>query len=808
MVKSFCLPARPLLTLLLLMIPALAVGQTVQVPPPTSVAPGVPRLVKFNGLLKDSSGNLLANTIGVTFAVYSEQSGGVPLWQETQNVQFSQGRYTVFLGESTSAGIPAELFASGQPRWLGVKALLPGEEEQPRVLLASVPYALKAVDADTLGGLPASAFIQANGGNSSSIVVAQGSAADAGKSNSLPSSSKVTTSGGTAGTISQFDSPTDITNSPIVVNSSPTDLTDVVAMANLQVRNFENVRYADQFPGTGNHDIGDKINQAYAACPSNGCKIKVAAGIYSYTTPIVFAGRNKPVVLEGDAGETGTYNGYPTSNGTTELYYTPTSGAAITMATGGGTGSGIEGITLFGPGFTGGSNTAIGLSLTSDIRQSYRDLFISGFNIGLQIGSNVYLEYFYNLQMLDNVKDIYSPPGISGTGENIAFIGGVLTNKSKQLPGGGSSVPFYTNCVDFEGGQGIVISFYNISFDHCGVTLNIPGGQQFYFSGSHWENAGGPTALDFLTIGTNCVSCNVVMSGSDILEDPPSAGRTELISIAGGARLTIVGGIYLAVASIPQAIMSTHPANAITVLGADKLNSIAEWIGGKFSSTVTMNPREYQPLTVAGGPLILGTNPTAHGNITSTALSGLRTWAFPDASGTVVLATTGGNVAVPGNLAVAGSATVTGSLNVTGSKHFKIDDPLDPANKYLYHTSVESPDMMNIYNGTVVLDAKGEAEIQLPDWFEALNRDFRYQLSCIGGFAPVYISREIENNTFRVAGGTSGLKLSWQVTGVRHDAYAEAHRSPVEVDKPVDERGHYLHPELFGASQDKAIGAH
>jgi trimeric autotransporter adhesin len=808
MQKRFLVPRQQLLTLFSVMICGLASGQTPEALTQASVAAGVPRLVKFSGVLKNASGSLLAKTVGLTFAIYSEQTGGVPLWQETQNVQFAQGRYTVFLGQSTSAGIPAELFASGQPRWLGVKALLPGEEEQPRVLLASVPYALKAVDADTLGGLPASAFIQASGSNSS-VVVAPGSAPDASIHGSLPSASKVTTSGGTAGTIAEFDSATDIKNSPIVVNSAPTDLTDVVGMANLQVRNFGNVLNADQFLGTGNHDIGDKINQAYAACPSNGCKIKVAAGIYPYTTPIVFAGRSKPVVLEGDAGETGTYTGYPTSNGTTELYYTPASGAAITMATGGGTGSGVQGITLFGPGFSNGANTATGLSLTSDIRQSYKDLFISGFNIGLQIGSNVYLDYFYNLQMLDNVKDIYSPPGITGTGENIAFIGGVLTNKSKQLPGGGgSSVPFYTNCVDFEGGQGIVISFYNISFDHCGVTLNIPGGQQFYFSGSHWENAGGPTALDFLTIGANCVSCNVVMSGSDILEDPPSAGRTELISIAGGSRLTIVGGIYLAVGSIPQAIKSTHPANAITVLGADKLNSIAQWVTGQFSSTVTMNPREYQPLTVAGGPIILGSNPTAHGNITSTGLSGLRTWAFPDASGTVVVSTTGGNVTVPGNLAVAGSATVTGSLNVTGSKHFKIDDPLDPANKYLYHTSVESPDMMNIYNGTVILDAKGEAEIQLPDWFEALNRNFRYQLTCIGGFAPVYVSREIENNTFRVAGGTSGLKLSWQVTGVRHDAYAEAHRSPVEVEKPADERGHYLHPELFGASQDKVIGAH
>jgi hypothetical protein len=808
MVKSLCLPARLLLTLLLLMISAAAVGQAAQASPAASVAPGVPRLVKFNGLLKDSSGNLIANTVGVTFAVYSEQSGGVPLWQETQNVQFSQGRYTVFLGESTSAGIPAELFASGQPRWLGVKALLPGEEEQPRVLLASVPYALKAVDADTLGGLPASAFIQANGGNFSSVVVAQGSAADASIRSSLPSASKVTTSGGTAGTISQFDTPTDITNSPIVVNSSPTDLTDVVAMANLKVRNFENVRYADQFPGTGNHDIGDKINQAYSSCPSNGCKIKVAAGIYSFTTPISFSTLSKPVILEGDAGDTSTYSGYPPSQGTTEFYFTPTSGTAITMATGGGTGTGIRGITLFGPGFK-GENAAVGLFITGEIRQTYKDLFISGFNVGLQIGSNVYLENFYNLQMLDNVKAIYTAPGLTRTGENMAFFGGVFTNKSTSLPGGGGkSVPFYPNCVDFEGGQGIVVSFYNISFDHCGVTVNIPGGQQFLFSGSHFENPNGPTTADFLTIGSNCVSCQVILSASDMLEDPPGSNRTEMISIDGGSRLVIVGGIYVAAEPLPQLITSTNNANAITVLGADKFNKITSWVSGSFAGMVTMNPREYQPLTLAGGPIILGSNPTIHGSIVSAPLSAAQTWAFPNQSGTVLVSTTGGNVTVPGNLSVAGNATVTGSLNVTGSKHFKIDDPLDPANKYLYHTSVESPDMMNIYNGTVVLDTKGEAEIQLPEWFEALNRDFRYQLTCIGGFAPVYVSREIENNTFRVAGGTSGLKLSWQVTGIRHDAYAEAHRSPVEVEKPIDERGHYLHPELFGASQDKAIGAH
>jgi hypothetical protein len=115
--------------------------------------------------------------------------------------------------------------------------------------------------------------------------------------------------------------------------------------------------------------------------------------------------------------------------------------------------------------------------------------------------------------------------------------------------------------------------------------------------------------------------------------------------------------------------------------------------------------------------------------------------------------------------------------------------------------------MMNIYNGNVVLDRRGEAVITLPEWFQALNRDFRYQLTCIGGFAQVYVAGEVRDNRFKIAGGKAGMKVSWQVTGIRHDAYAEANRIPVEENKPAAERGTFLHPELFSrrsASAGKA----
>ena len=152
-----------------------------------------------------------------------------------------------------------------------------------------------------------------------------------------------------------------------------------------------------------------------------------------------------------------------------------------------------------------------------------------------------------------------------------------------------------------------------------------------------------------------------------------------------------------------------------------------------------------------------------------------------------------------------GDVNITGTLT-KGAGAFKIDHPLDPANKYLIHSFVESPDMMNIYNGTIVLDGTGSAWVTLPAWFEALNRDFRYQLTAIGGPSPnLYIATEVNGNRFQIAGGQPAAKVSWQVTGVRHDAYAEAHRLPVEENKPDEDRGFYLQPEVQGQAKEKSL---
>ncbi|MCG2705927.1 MAG: hypothetical protein L6254_00050, partial [Candidatus Omnitrophica bacterium] len=157
------------------------------------------------------------------------------------------------------------------------------------------------------------------------------------------------------------------------------------------------------------------------------------------------------------------------------------------------------------------------------------------------------------------------------------------------------------------------------------------------------------------------------------------------------------------------------------------------------------------------------------------------------------------SLGVAGNLAVTGNADISGTLT-KGSGGFIIDHPLDPKNKVLRHSFVESPDMKNIYDGIVVLDEDGQASVELPDYFTALNKDYRYQLTPIGAYAGVYIKREIQENKFVIAGGYKGLKVSWQVTGIRKDAFAQKNPIVVEEIKGAKnnfKKGEYLYPQVF-----------
>jgi len=172
-----------------------------------------------------------------------------------------------------------------------------------------------------------------------------------------------------------------------------------------------------------------------------------------------------------------------------------------------------------------------------------------------------------------------------------------------------------------------------------------------------------------------------------------------------------------------------------------------------------------------------------------------------------VFGTASGSGAVNYGVYSSGDCHVAGTLSKTAGS-FKIDHPLDPANMYLYHSFVESPDMMNIYNGNVITDAAGYATIDMPDWFDALNAEFRYQLTVIDDsddFILAKVTQKMHNNRFTIRTSAPYIEVSWQVTGIRIDAYAREHRIPVEEYKPARERGLYEHPELFGYPKERGI---
>jgi hypothetical protein len=204
--------------------------------------------------------------------------------------------------------------------------------------------------------------------------------------------------------------------------------------------------------------------------------------------------------------------------------------------------------------------------------------------------------------------------------------------------------------------------------------------------------------------------------------------------------------------------------------------------------------------TSTGGPGVSGTSTGAPGVLPGPGVSGTT----PGAPGVL-----------PGPAGVFGGAPPFTSVGgvffggitvVAGLKLFKIDHPLDPENRYLLHTCVESSEMKNIYDGVVQLDEDGSGWVQLPQWFEALNGDFRYQLTPVGGSAPgLHVAEELSENRFKIGGGQDGMKVCWQVTGSRKDPAAAAHPFEVEQDKREEERGRYLEPGLYDAPEAQSL---
>lgn len=285
------------------------------------------RLVRFSGRVKDLDGNFPTGVVGITFALYSEQTGGAALWLETQNVTTdSKGHYMALLGSTNLDGLPTELFTSEQARWIGVQ--ISGQAEQPRVLLVSEPYALKAGDAKTIGGLPPSAFVlnpRASGGDRTNS-----GAASSPLSAPVPppASSEVTTKGGTMNAIPLFTTATNIQNSivtqtgntsvnvagPLSLGANALTAGNVNASGNVTaggVTGILNAAACGTTPAptwcTGT-DIGGWINAAYTYC-ANNCIVEIPPGNYPYKTTINMTTEGDSLVGAGSYATILSYGG-------------------------------------------------------------------------------------------------------------------------------------------------------------------------------------------------------------------------------------------------------------------------------------------------------------------------------------------------------------------------------------------------------------------------------------------------------------------------------------------------------------------
>jgi hypothetical protein len=239
----------------------------------TQTASALPRLIRLGATVKDLNGTPLIGLVGITFALYSEQSGGAALWLETQNViADSSGHYNALLGSTKPEGLQPELFTSEQARWLGVQ--VSGQPEQPRVLLVSVPYALKAGDAETVGGLPPSAFVLAApplGTTSVATLTAPTTTAQ----QPLTGATPVTTAGGTVNKLAKFDATADISNSEIFDNGTNVGVGNTAPVAKLDVSGTGIFRGALSLPAVGT---------ANATAGTNSQPFNFAASSFSSST--------------------------------------------------------------------------------------------------------------------------------------------------------------------------------------------------------------------------------------------------------------------------------------------------------------------------------------------------------------------------------------------------------------------------------------------------------------------------------------------------------------------------------------------
>ncbi len=738
--------------LLTLLLASLGVAQT-----PTQAASALPRLVRFGGSVKDAKGAPLTGVVGVTFALYSEATGGAPLWLETQNITADgNGRYTVLLGATRPEGLPVELFSSEQARWVGAQT--GGEAEQPRVLLVSAPYALKAGDAETIGGLPPSAFVLAapTAATSQSSSPVSATAPANGEEPAPAGSSNVTTTGGTANTIPLFTTATNIQNS--ILTQTATTAVNVGGSLNMPAIGT----------ATAKKGFNSQPHDFVASVFNSANKSAVAQTFQFQAEP---ANNNKSTASGTLNLLFGSGSGTPAETGLSINNKGLITFAAGQAFPGAGTITGVT--TAAGSGLTGGGASGmLSLSLTTTCA-SGQSLVWSGSTWACKTpgGGGSVTSVALSAPSSDFTVT-GSPVTTSGTlGLNWVVpptFANIANAIVKRDGSGGFSANFVAastiNTANaFVGGQlGVGTTSPRGSLDVYGGALRVTGTDQ---NGTAFVSSSAGTAY----FSNNFIANGIAVSPSGAVGIGTSAPQAELNLNAGGH------------ANADSLLLGNNSSKGLQLrdngTGVD-LESIGVPL---FVNLQTQQPVSIGNYTSPVAPLSVG---------------------YLDYEGEFVSADFSNDVGVEGDL------YVNKDFFVFGTKNFRIDHPLDPTNKYLDHSVIESSEVLNQYSGNAVLDAEGEARVQFPAWFDAINVDFRYQLTAVGAPGPnLYVAEEVKDNAFKIAGGKPGMKVSWQVTARRNDPYMRAHPYVVERDKPKGKRGYYTDPSLYGAPKEQGIAS-
>jgi hypothetical protein len=864
-----------------------------------SVSSQVPPLIQFSSIATDNGGNTLSGMVSITFSLFNSQQGGEPLWTEKQNVQLdSTGHYSIQLGITKPNGMPATLFTSGEARWLGVR--IAEQAEQPRVLLLSVPYALKAGDAATIGGLPPSAFVLA--------APATGTDGSATTTGSTASSGDAPPAGGVTGSgtpdfIPLWTSTSNISNSVLFQSgtgkSAKLGINTITPASTLDVKGAATIRGLFSLPATATatatKGFNSQAQQLSASAFNSGTSKAVTqnfqwqaepvgndTGTTSGSLNLLFGqGANKPaetglnIASNGQitfaTGQTfpgtgdGTITGVTTgagsgltgggTNGTLNLSLINTcgskqvlqwSGSAWACANAGtgtvtsvGSGSGLTGGPITGSGtlsiatagvsnsmlanpsltvsagtaLTGGGSVPLGGSTTLSLDTSKVPLLAAAntFSNNQTVNGTVTASSFSgNGSALTNVTAVnsselggqgssaYAQLAAANTFSNNQTLNGTLTAQSSGITLNATSSATSAAALEgngqYDGVLGFAAAGNEVNYGVAGETDSTSGigvgGYALATEGATYGVVGSSYFVGVYGIGGG--GSNEGAGSADVGVWGDTGGGTGYTGVLGTADNSI-GGTFL---NAGYPFPSMYVENDLQAFGG---NIFEGYVAGVNTFMTIGDPgcnvgfialqlgqqgmSECGNYTIAGG-----NNGDTYINASQDEAVHLRVNSTESLTATV------------------GAVTVAGNLYVGGTKNFRIDHPLDPANKYLFHAAIESSEVLNLYSGNVVLDISGEAVVQLPDWFEVINKDFRYQLTPIG--APgrdLYIAEEVSGGHFKIAGGQPGGKVSWQVSGVRNDAWEKAHPMVIEADKGA-QRGQYLTPELYGAPETARIG--